>query len=88
VIITQLVALWFVILNKYNCGVKTEQVEMGRACGMCTEVGEYIQGSGMEIHMWERAHKEDLSVDGRKYNQNFKESEESSRNKVSLPGLD
>ena len=31
-------------------------------------VGEYVQGCGMEItHMWEREHKEDLIVDGKKY---------------------
>jgi hypothetical protein len=77
-----------VLLNKYNCGVKTEKVEMGRTCGKFTEVGEYIQGSGMEIHMWEREHKEDLLVYGKIYKQNFKETRESSKNQASLPGLD
>jgi hypothetical protein len=67
----------FVLLNKYYCGVNTEQDEMGRTCGMCTEVGEYVQGSGMEIHMWEREHKDDLSVDGKKYKQDLKQSRES-----------
>jgi hypothetical protein len=31
----------------------------------------------METHMWEREHKQDLLVDGKKYKQDLKQSRES-----------